>query len=474
MNYFPIFVPLRGRTVLVVGGGEIAARKVRLLRKAGACIRLVAPAVTAELAELARSGAVEWRARRFQDSDLLNTTMVFGATDVERVDAAVASVAKLAGIPVNAVDRPGLSTFVVPAIVDRSPIVVGISSGGAAPVLARRVRAQIESLLPPAIGRLALFADSFRGAVKAKIPDPGARRRLWERVFDGPIAADLLSGEEIRARERMLLLVNRPAERPQSDGMVYIVGAGPGDPELLTFKALRAMQAADVVVYDRLIGDEILDYVRRDAERIYVGKAAANHVRSQDEINALLAEQARAGRIVVRLKGGDPFVFGRGGEEMVFLQQAGVAVEIVPGITAAVGCAAAAGLPLTHRDFAAGVTFVTGHGKGDSEPDLDYASLAASRQTIIVYMGVATAGTIGRRLIAHGLDPATPAAVIENGTRPDQIVARGTVATLAETVVRRGITGPALLVIGEVATLAREAPVEPRQSVTADIVTMAG
>jgi uroporphyrin-III C-methyltransferase/precorrin-2 dehydrogenase/sirohydrochlorin ferrochelatase len=460
MDYFPIFLSLRGRRALVVGGGETAARKVRLLLKAEAAVALVAPHLVPELAELASAGRLDWRPRGFVAGDVDDAVIVFAASDDEVADNAVASAATAAAIPVNVVDRPAVSSFVVPAIVDRSPIVVGISSGGAAPVLARRVRAQIEALLPAGLGRLARFADSFRGAVKAKIDAPGDRRRLWESVFDGPIAADILAGSESRARERMVSLVNRPAEQPPKEGMVYIVGAGPGAPDLLTFKALRAMQSADVVVYDRLIGDEILDYVRRDAERIYVGKAAANHARSQDEINAILVEQARAGRIVVRLKGGDPFVFGRGGEEMTCLQAAGIPVEIVPGITAAVGCAAAAGLPLTHRDFAAGVNFVTGHGKSDREPELDWAALAASRQTIVVYMGVATSGAIAARLMAHGLDGATPVAVIENGTRPEQIVACGTVATLAETVRRRGIAGPALLVIGAVAALARESGVD--------------
>ena len=474
MDYFPIFLALRGRKALIVGGGDIAARKVRLLRKAGAATVIVAPALCGELRALAASGDVEWHARPFAEADLDGAAVAFAATGIERVDSDVAAAAQRAGIAVNAVDRPALSSFVVPAIVDRSPIVVGISTGGTAPVLARRIRAEIESRLPANLGRLARFADSFRSAVKAKIGDAGARRRFWEHVFDGPVAANMLAGDEHRARERMLSMVNRPAEQPRADGMVHIVGAGPGDPDLLTFRAMRAMQAADVVVYDRLIGDDILDYVRRDAERIYVGKAAANHAMPQDEINALLLHHARAGRIVVRLKGGDPFVFGRGGEEMTYLRAAGIAVEIVPGITAAAGCAAAAGLPLTHRDFVSGVTFVAGHGKGDSEPDLDWASLAASRQTIVVYMGVATAGTIGARLIGHGMDPATPAAVIENGTRPDQIVACGTVATLAQTVARRGIAGPALLVIGAVAALAQESTArETHQSYAPDAVPLA-
>ncbi len=341
-----------------------------------------------------------------------------------------------------------------PGIIDRDPVLVAIGSSGAAPALVRRLREQIEALLPSRLGRLARFARRFRTAVAGTHPDSGRRRWFWETFFDGPVARLVLDGREHQATNAMLRLVNG-GTAPSSEGSVALVGVGPGDPDLLTLRALRAMQDADVVVYDRLIGDQILDYVRRDAERIYVGKARGNHAMSQEEINTTLVAQAASGRRVVRLKGGDPFVFGRGGEEMTHLQTAGVAVEIIPGITAATGCAAAAGLPLTHRDYASGVTFVTGHMRdGTAEPD--WAGLAATRHTLVIYMGVATAGIIGERLVAHGMRPTTPVAVIENGTRPEQIVAHGTLANLGATVAGHGIVGPALIVIGDVVALASE------------------
>ena len=355
------------------------------------------------------------------------------------------------------------------ALRSRRALIAGGDEGAASARL-RRVCAGVDSAPFAGPGRLARVVSGFGDIVKASNVRPAAWRRLAEGVLREAVAAGAPAGIETSVRERMLSPVSGPGERTRGEGRVYIVGAGPGDPDLLTVKALRAMQAADVVVYDRLIGDEILDFVRRDAERIYVGKAPADHAMSQDGINALLVAHARAGRIVVRLKGGDPFIFGRGGEEMAYLQVAGVAVEVVPGITAAAGCAAAAGLPLTHRDFAAGVTFVTGHGKAGNAPDLDWASLAASRQTIVVYMGVATAGVIGARLVAHGMKPATPAAIVENGTRADQAVVRGTVGSLAETVRRGAITGPALLVIGRVAALVREYPVRNTATAPDDIV----
>ena len=454
MRYFPIFLGLRGRRVLVVGGSTAAALKVRLLRKAGAQVVLVAPNLTTELDQAAGAGAIEWVAREFEPGDVAGAFIVIAATGLNRVDTLAADAANAVGIPVNAVDRPELSSFIVPAIVDRSPLVIGISSGGTAPVLASRVRARIESLLPAALGRLAAFAEDFRGSVKANIPDAGLRRRLWQSVFDGPIAAAVLSGDEPRARENMLSLINRKSEQPGRQGMVYIVGAGPGDPDLLTLKALNAMQAADVVIHDRLVGAEILDYARRDAERIYVGKRPGKHTLSQDGINRLMAARAEAGQIVVRLKGGDPFIFGRGGEELEFLRNAGIATQVVPGITAASGCAAAIGMPLTHRDMAAGVIFITGHGKNGEDPQHDWAALARSGFTLVVYMGVAAADGIASRLIAGGLDPATPAAVIENGTLSGQIVIRATVAELGSAIADGGITGPALLIIGDVAALA--------------------
>jgi uroporphyrin-III C-methyltransferase/precorrin-2 dehydrogenase/sirohydrochlorin ferrochelatase len=461
MRYFPAFHDLSTRPSLVVGGGEAAARKLRLLLKAGAQPLVVAPSAVEEIAGLARDGRIVWQSKTFEPADIAGCGLVIAASGRLEVDAAVSEVAQAAGLPVNVVDRPELSTFITPAIIDRDPLVIGISSGADAPILARQIRARLESLLPANLGRLARFAGAFRGAVAAQIGDGLQRRRFWERFFSGPVADKVLAGDETGAREAMLSLINgREAQRRDAlgheGGSVAIVGAGPGDPDLLTFKALRRLQEADVVLYDKLVGPEIVDYARRDAERIYVGKSKANHAKTQDEINALMAEHAEAGKRVVRLKGGDPFIFGRGGEEMDYLQARGIAVEVVPGVTAAAGCAAAAGIPLTLRGTALAVTFLTGHAK-DGEPDLDWASLAAGKQTLAVYMGVSTAGTVAQRLIEHGLDAGTPVAVIENGTRPEQKVVTARLEELARRLHDAGITGPALIIIGEVARRALDA-----------------
>ena len=450
MRYFPAFHDLSTRPSLLVGGGEMAARKLRLLLKAGAQVTVVAPAAGPEIAGLAERGEVSWQARPFQANDVTGCGLVISATGQPAVDEAVAAAAQAAGLPVNVVDRPELSSFITPAIIDRDPLVIGISSGGDAPILARQIRARLETLLPANLGRLARFAGAFRGAVTAQIQDGTRRRRFWERFFSGPVAEQVLAGDETGAREAMLGLINGRDAQRQESGSVAIVGAGPGDPDLMTFKALRRLQEADVVLYDKLVGPEIIDYARRDAERIYVGKTKANHSKTQDEINALMAEHALAGRRVVRLKGGDPFIFGRGGEEQDYLQARGVAVEVVPGVTAAAGCAAAAGIPLTLRGTALAVTFLTGHAK-DGEPDLDWASLASGKQTLAVYMGVSTAGTVAERLIAHGLPAGTPVAVIENGTRPEQRVVTARLDELAQRLRHSGVTGPALIIIGEVA-----------------------
>ena len=452
MRYFPAFFDLDGRRALIVGGGETAARKLRLLRKAKAWVTVVAPDAAPEISELAEAGEIAWIARAFEAGDVLGQDLVVSATGLSDIDERVAKAARKAERPVNVVDRPDLSSFITPAIVDRDPIVIGISSGGSAPVLARRIRAQIESLLPAGIGRLADFAESFRGAVAATIA-PAGRKRFWERFFDGPVAEAVLKGDERGARERMLALVNSPAARAREAGIVHIVGAGPGDPDLLTFRAMRLIQDADVIFYDKLVGPEIVDYARRDAERVYVGKTKGNHSKSQDEINALMAEAAAAGKRVVRLKGGDPFVFGRGGEEADYLRALGHAVEVVPGITAATGCAAAADIPLTFRSVAQAVTFVTGH-TADGEPDLDWAALTDPRQTLVIYMGVSTAGTIARRLIEHGVETSRPVAVIENGTRADQKVVKGSLGALESLVEQNAIAGPAVIVVGEVVKLA--------------------
>ena len=463
MQHFPAFFALQDQPVLIVGGGEAAARKLRLVRKAGAAVTVVAPRLHDEIAGLAESGAVATIRRGFVAGDVGGRRLVFAATGRPEVDGRVAEAAQAAGVPVNVVDRADLSTVVMPAMVERDDVVIGISTGGRAPLLASRLREAIERLLPARLGRLASFADSFRTAVRGVIPEAAARLRFWSGFFDGPVADAVLAGDERRARERMLALVNGrdAAEAPR--GSVAIVGAGPGDPDLLTLRALRTIQRADVVVYDKLVGEAVLDYVRRDAERIYVGKSRGNHSKSQDEINALLAEQALAGRRVVRLKGGDPFIFGRGGEELDHLRRRGIAVEVVPGITAALGCAAVTGIPLTHREHAKAVTLVTAQGS-DGEPDLDWASLARLGQTLAIYMGVGAAGRVASRLIEHGLDAATPAAIVENGTLPSQRTVVGRLAELERLVRIHAISGPAIIVIGSVAALADAALEEPARA----------
>lgn len=453
MNNFPAFMRLHGQPVLIVGGGEAAVAKTRLLLAVGAAVTVVAPDALSQVRAWADAGDLRWAHRRFRARDVRGKTLVFGTTGLDDVDERVARAARARRVPVNIVDRPALSDFIVPSIVDRGAVTVAISSDGASPVLARRLREQIETLLPANLGALAEFLRSFRGAVKAKIDSFAGRRRFWEEVIDGPIARDVLSGNESRAREAMVSQINRRPANEDREGHVAIVGAGPGDPELLTIKALRALQDADVVIHDRLVGAGVLELIRRDAERIYVGKAKSDHSVTQDGIHDLLIAHARAGKRVVRLKGGDPFVFGRGGEELDALRQAGVDASVVPGITAATGCAASAGLPLTHRDHASAVTFVTGHGV-DGEPDVDWAALAQPRHTAVVYMGLSRAGALSARMIEHGRAPETPVAIIENGTRADERVLTGTLAGIPELVRTSQVGAPALIVIGEVAALA--------------------
>lgn len=456
MDYFPIFLKVANEPVLVVGGGEVAARKIALLLRAGAKVTVVAPALNVEVAARVAAHEIEHVEGEFRPEMLEGNRIVIAATSKHSVNAWVAHQAERRGIPVNVVDDRELSRFIVPAIVDRSPVVVAVASSGDAPVLTRRLREKLESFLPLRLGALARLAGSLRSTVKARLESASKRRRFWEDFFDGEIASDVLAGridaESDQAREGFERALAREANLGERPGEVVLVGAGPGDPGLLTLRALRALQNADVVLYDRLVSDEVLDFARRDAQRIYVGKAAGSAHMSQDEINALLVRLAKQGKRVCRLKGGDPFIFGRGGEELEALAAARIRFEVVPGITAAAGCAAYAGIPLTHRDHAQALTFVTGHGKGEAD-QADWELLARPGQTAVFYMGLGHLEHIVAKLQAHGVPSDRAAAVIESGTRAEQRVVTGTLANLSEKVREAHVQSPALLIVGEVARL---------------------
>ena len=461
MQAFPLFMSLKDRRTLVVGGGEMAARKVELLLAAGAQVNLIAESVTGELAQLIAEARITWAGRTFDDGDLVGVSLVIVASEDEPLQMRVSALAQRYCVPVNVVDRPALSSFTMPAIVDRGPITVAISTGGAAPALARKLRAEIERALPAAIGRLARFAEIFRAQVRRTLPETARRRIFWDRVFEGRVGELALAGDEISARRELIKLLDGARNASSPTGMVHLVGAGPGDPDLLTLKAHRLLQRADVIVYDRLVSSEVLAMARRDAERIYVGKRRGAHCLPQPEINERLAALARAGKSVVRLKGGDPLVFGRGGEEIEALLTAGIAVEVVPGITAALGCAASAGSPLTHRAHAQACVFVTGHLR-DGTVDLDWQMLARPRQTVVIYMGVETLPVIARQLVQNGLPGGTPVALIENGTTDRERRVVGTLATIEQQARRAGLEGPTLCMVGEVVGLALGRPSEFR------------
>lgn len=451
MQTFPSFLVLKDRPVLVLGGGENAARKIRLLLKAGAAVTVAAPDINDEIAGHVAAGRVRHQAAPFSPTLLAGMRLVIGAAEDEAENLALAEAARARGILVNVVDRADLSDFLVPAIVERGDITIGIASNGTAPLLLGRIRAQIEALLPSRLGDLAALAGYFRNSVARVIGEPGQRKRFWERVFDGPVAQKALAGDLSGARSALLAQLNAP--QAEIAGSVALVGAGPGDPDLLTLKAQQAMSQADVVLYDDLVAPALLDRVRRDAERIAVGKRKGRHRLSQDGINALMAELAAQGKRVVRLKAGDPFIFGRGGEEMEYLQARGIAVQVVPGITAALGCAAAVGIPLTHRDLSHGMTLVSGHLK-DGEDAIQWAERARAGETVVVYMGLSHAADIRDRLLQAGVSPALPVALIENGTRPEQRVTAGMLYALPALAARHG-DGPVLLVIGKVAATAQ-------------------
>ena len=450
MDYLPLFHKLQGGRVLVVGGGEIALRKARLLADAGSELRVVAPDVDGQLAALAREGGGEVLVRGYQAADLVGCRLVIAATDDPGLNAQVSADAQALSLPVNVVDAPALCTVIFPAIVDRSPLVIAVSSGGDAPVLARLIRAKLEAWIPSAYGELSGLAARFRHKVKTLYPDVNQRRGFWETVFQGPIAERQLAGQGAEAERLLQAMVD--GAPVQQGGEVYLVGAGPGDPDLLTFRALRLMQQADVVLYDRLVAPAIIEMCRRDAERIYVGKRRADHSVPQDQINRLLVDLAKQGKRVLRLKGGDPFIFGRGGEEIEELAEHGIPFQVVPGITAASGCSAYGGIPLTHRDYAQSVRFVTGHLK-DGTSNLPWNDLVAPAQTLVFYMGLVGLPTICAELIRHGRAASTPAALVQQGTTRNQRVFTGTLADLPELVARHEVHAPTLVIVGEVVQL---------------------
>ena len=452
MRFLPLCFDLKDRTVVLAGGGEKALRKGRLLARAGARLRVSASDVCPELQQLACDSGGEVLNRGFVAADLQGSTLAVGASDDDAENAAVSAAARAAVIPVNVVDQPDLSDFVFPAIVDRDPLLIAISSGGAAPVLARMLRARIESIVPNAFGTLAGIASRARAAVHARLPSGTQRRRFWERVLQGPVAELAFAGKSAESQALLDRLLQEEDPEAAAVGEVYLVGAGPGDPDLLTFRALRLMQQADVVLYDRLVSNEILEMVRRDADRIYVGKARSAHAVPQEDINQMLLRLALEGKRVLRLKGGDPFIFGRGGEEIELLAEHGVPFQVVPGITAASGCASYAGIPLTHRDHAQSVRFVTGHLK-DGSAGLDWAQFQNPAETLVFYMGLTGLAEICQGLVSHGRRADTPVALVQQGTTLNQRVICGTLANIVERVAAESVRPPTLIIVGDVVQL---------------------
>jgi uroporphyrin-III C-methyltransferase/precorrin-2 dehydrogenase/sirohydrochlorin ferrochelatase len=452
VKYFPVFFDVEGLRVLVVGGGEVALRKVALLERSGAAITVVAPRIHAELAERGAAGAIKLVVREFIPEDLDGVRLVIVATSRRAVNRFIATLSEARAIPVNVVDDREASRFIVPAIVDRDPVLVAVSTGGTSPVLARRLRERLEASLPRRLGDLATWLRGLRKTSQDRLRDTDERRRFFETIVDGPAGRRFLAGDPQGALQIAQRLLAATSAAPRAAGEVTLVGAGPGDPELLTLKGLRALQDADIILHDRLVSAAVLDLARRDAVKVCVGKAAGAIGTTQEEINDLLIHHALQGRRVVRLKGGDPFIFGRGGEELAALARARISFSVVPGITAALGSAAYAGIPLTHREYAHSVTFVTGHAdKNGQQPD--WRALTMPGVTAVFYMGVARLGHIVEQLLAHGAGPARPAAIISHGTLPDQQVIAATLGTLQSAACAASPESPALLVVGEVVAL---------------------
>ena len=452
MDSFPLFLKLHERPCLVVGGGVVAARKTQQLLAAGAKVFLIAPEIESSLTKLKQEKKIQHLNQYYDESCLNIIELVIAATNDTQLNSEVAEHARAKHILINVVDNPELGSFIMPSIIDRNPVIVAVSTGGASPVLARLLRARLETLIPSSYGKLASLISRFRERVKQRFPKIQQRRHFWEHVLQGPVAEMLYAGQEKNA---LALLEKQLQQEPQdleTIGEVYLVGGGPGDPDLLTFRALRLMQQADVVLYDRLVAPAIIDLVRKEAERIYVGKERSKHALPQDQINQLLVDLAKQGKRVLRLKGGDPFIFGRGGEEIDLLSENNIPFQIVPGITAASGCASYAGIPLTHRDYAQSCVFITGHLK-DGSTDLNWNSLVQPQQTIAVYMGTHGLDILSRELINHGLSETTPTAIVQQGTTSEQCVYISSLKDLPSIPKKHEIKPPSMIIIGEVVSL---------------------
>lgn len=451
MDYLPLFFNLKASPVLLVGGGEVGLRKARLLVRAGARLQVVSRELHPELEQLLQEQEGQWLAKEYQTKQLAAVSLVVAATDDAELNRQLHADCVARRLPVNVVDNPALCSFIFPAIVDRSPLVIGIASAGKAPVLSRLLRARLESLIPARYGDLAQLAAGFRDLVRQRFSDLGQRRRFWESVFAGPIAEQVFIGQPAAAAKQLEQQLEAAQDSPPI-GEVYLIGAGPGDPELLTFRALRLMQQADLVLYDRLVSKEVLDLCRRDAELLYVGKRRDNHSLPQPDINQLLVDKARAGLRVVRLKGGDPFVFGRGGEELEALSEAGIPYQVVPGVTAANACSAYAGIPLTHRNHAQSVKLITGQLKNRTS-DLDFSEMIAPNQTLVFYMGLHTLDLLVEGLLSHGKDADTPVALVSAGSTPQQRVLVGQLDNIVERQAEAQLVAPVTIIVGEVASL---------------------
>ena len=451
MKFLPVFLDINSRQTLVVGGGQVAARKIRMLLSAGAKVTLVSPANCDEVNQMVEQKLIDYIDRGFADSDITDQALIIASTDISEINQRVAALAAANNIPCNVVDNPDDGSFIMPSVIDRSPILIAVSTGGSSPVLARTIKARLESLVPAGYGKLAEIAAEYREKIKQSFAKGSTRKRFWQHVLQSGFAERVFSGHFEEAK----VLLDQEISQFESEtpmGEVYLVGAGPGDPDLLTFRALRLMQQADVVVYDRLVSKPILEMTCKDAERIYVGKERAKHAMRQEDINKCLAKLAKQGKRVLRLKGGDPFIFGRGGEEIDTLAEEGVPFQVVPGITAASGCASYSGIPLTHRDYAQSVTFVTGNLK-DGSVNLNWPQLAQPNQTVVFYMGLQGMSVIFSSLIEHGVPPTMPAALIQQGTTHMQRVITGTLATLPEIVAQEKPVPPTLIIVGEVVEL---------------------